>query len=284
MSVELDSNAAQKILDGIKIPPAPFTLQQLQAELQNDEPELMKLANIIAMDVGISAMMLKTVNAPFFGLRSKVNSIMHAANLLGIKNIVNIVAGLELQRTFEENKGDSPPNFWDSPSNVALIAANLARKMSGIEPDVMYMLGLFHNAGHALMCTRFDGYLPFMVQNLNAEESIISQLEDQTYQTNHATLGYFLARSWGIDKDAAEVIRDHHRVRERLREESTDGLQLTMLAVLKIAEHIDKLYWGMDPDHEWDQIEDLVLDFLGLSKPDYNDIQIDMLEKLNWDK
>lgn len=283
--MELDSNATQKIIDGIKIPPAPFTLQQLQRELEKEDPALMDLANIIAQDVGISALLLKTVNSPFFSLRAKVHSIMHAASLLGMKNMVNIVAGLELCRSFEEKDGQSPPNFWESPTHVAMVAADVARKLTDMEPDVMYMLGLFHNSGHALMMQRFPDYDVFLNQHMNSEDGIISQLEDQKYQTNHATLGYFLARSWGIDKDAAEVIRDHHLAPERLNEKGSEvTTQGTMLAVLKVAEHIDKLFWGMDPDHEWEHIEGLVLDYIGISKPDYVDLQIDMLEKLNWDK
>ena len=283
--MELNTEDTAKLLDGIKIPPAPFTLQQLQKEMQKPEPVLMNLANIISQDVGISALMLKTVNSPFFGLRSKVHSIMHATSLLGLKNTINIVAGLELRRQFEENKGDNPPNFWESPTHVAMIAADIACRTPGMEPDVMYMLGLFHNSGHALMMQRFAGYAEFLEQHINSEHASIVEMENQTYNTNHATLSYFLARSWGIDLVVSEVIRDHHATAERLQERHGEVTPVgTMLAILKMAEHIDKLFWGMDPDHEWQLIEDLVLDYLGISKHDYNDLQIDMLEKLNWDK
>ena len=53
-----------------------------------------------------------------------------------------------------------------------------------------------------------------------------------------------------------------------------------MLAILKIAEHVDKSFWGIKPDNEWTKVEDVVLDYLGISKPDFEDLREDMLDKL----
>ncbi len=276
-----DTNETLKLIEGITIPPAPFILKQLHQELQKDEPVLMDIANIISQDVGMSALILRTINSPFFGLRTKVRSIQHAASLLGITYAINIVTGLSLKRTFEESEGANPPNYWDSPTNIAMIAADVARGVSGVEPDEMYMLGLFHNAGHALLSQRFPDYKEFLKKNVNREDIIITEIEDQQYNTDHAVLSYYLARSWKLDSHIVEVIRDHHNTKEQLTE--MDGEACTkgrLLAILKIAEHVDKIFWKMDPDSEWVQIENVVLDYLGMSKPDFDDLQADMLDKL----
>lgn len=277
--MSLDTDETLKILEDIKIPPAPHTLTKLHEELQKDEPLLMDIANIIAQDVGISALVLRTVNSAFFGLKAKAASIQHATSLLGMQNTVNIVAGLALRKAFDETDGANPPNYWDSPMNIAMVCADIARTISGVESDEAYMLGLFHNAGHALMMSYFKDYKEFLDQSLNQEGPVITELEDARYETDHAVLGYFLARSWGVDKPVAELIRDHHAVPDRLSLESASGKE-TLLCVLKMAEHIDKLFWGMDPDYEWLVIGDQVLDFVGLSKPDFEDLKTDMLEKL----
>ncbi len=145
----------------------------------------------------------------------------------------------------------------------------------------MYMLGLFHNAGHALLSQRFPDYKEFLKKNINREDIIITEIEDQQYNTDHAVLSYYLARSWKLDSHIVEVIRDHHNTKEQLTE--MDGEACTkgrLLAILKIAEHVDKIFWKMDPDSEWVQIENVVLDYLGMSKPDFDDLQADMLDKL----
>ncbi|MCG8426784.1 MAG: HDOD domain-containing protein [Chromatiales bacterium] len=277
----LNENGTSKLISGIAIPPAPFILTQLHHELQKEDPVFTDIADTISQDIGMSALVLRTVNSSFFGLRVKVNSIQHAVNLLGIQYTVNIITGLLLRRTFDESEGANPPNYWDSPVNIAMTATNIARTISCGEPDEMYMLGLFHNAGHALLSHHFADYKEFYENSINREDLCITEIENQQYNTDHAVLGYYLARSWGIDRHIAEVIRDHHIAIERLTEK--DGAITpagNMLAILKIAEHVDKSFWGIKPDNEWTKVEDVVLDYLGISKPDFEDLREDMLDKL----
>jgi HD-like signal output (HDOD) protein len=271
-----------QLLSGIRIPPAPFILQRLHEELQKDEPALTDIANIISRDVGISALVLRTVNSPFFGLRAKINSIQHATSLLGIGYTTNIVASLALRQAFEQSGQANPNNFWDSPSNVAMVAADIARLFREVPPDEAYMLGLFHNAGHALLVQRFEDYRGFLDAHINHPDEFITAAEDRRYNTQHATVGYMLARSWGLEPHMARVIRDHHNAPERLAE-SGPGThdEDSILCVLKLAEHVDKLHWGMDPDHEWEKIGEAVLDHLGMSGPDFEELRADMLDKLN---
>ena len=271
----------EKFIDKIKIPPAPFILTQLQQELQKEEPVLQNIAKIIAGDVGISALVLRTINSSFFNLRSKVYSIEHAINLLGIQYAINIVSGLLLRRTIEQSEGANPTNYWDSPANVAMIAANITRSIGYGDPDKMHVIGLFHNAGHALFTYRFTDYSDFLDANINLQESVITALEDRQYNTDHALLGYHLANTWGLDDDISEVIREHHNVQAIISASNQDiNDKGIMLAILKMAEHVDKLFWGMSPDWEWEEIEDTILDYMGMSKPDFDDLTSDMLDKL----
>jgi HD-like signal output (HDOD) protein len=272
----------QGIIDGMKIPPAPVVISQLRAELQKDDPAMLKIADIISQDVGISALVLRTINSSFYGLRTTITSIQHAVSILGMANVTNIVTGLALRRSFEESEGANPPNHWESPVNVALVSADIAKVIPGAKKDEAYMLGLFHNAGHSLMMQRFPDYAEFLTDFINDDKKLINVLEDEKYNTNHATMSYFLAKSWGLSIQMAEIIRDHHNAIEFLSENPHGSSDKgTLLAILKMAEHIDKLFWSLEPDHEWELIQDTVLQYLGISEPDFNDIREDMSEKLS---
>ena len=279
--MNLRSENNDKLPTGIKLPPAPYIVTKLQAELLKEEPLLSDIAGILAQDVAISAMVLKTVNSAYFDLRAKVSSIQQAVSLLGINNISNIVSGLALRQAFETADSANPPHFWDSPANTAMAAAKIAKEIGGASPDEAYLLGLFHNAGHALMMQKFPDYPEFFEQNINHSDALITQLEEQIYNTNHATLGYYLARSWQINPALCSLILDHHNTEERLAE--NDGQvshEGTLLAVLKMAEHIDKLFWSINPDHEWEQIKGTVLAYIGMSEPDFDDLKDDVTERL----
>lgn len=270
-----------ELIEGIRIPPVPEILSRLHGELQKDDPEMAQIATIIAQDVGMAGLVLKTVNAPFFGLQAKVQTIQNAVSILGMNYTVAIVAGLALKHSFEQTEGEKPPRFWDSPSNIAVVAAAISKKLRLCKPDEMYTLGLFHNVGHALMTQKFDDYLPFLEAHLNLDGVIIADAENQQYQCDHGVVGYYLAVSWGLDRVLAQVIRDHHSTADMLHSEGqkvTD--QKNALAVLKLAEHVDKRFWGMTPDAEWQLVGDQVLDYLGLSSVDYEDICDEMQDLL----
>ena len=205
----------------------------------------------------------------------------HAVNLLGIKYTVNIVSGLLLRKTIEESDGKNPSNYWDSPTNVSMVAANITRSIGYGDPDKMYVIGLFHNASHALLTYRFPDYNEFLDDNLNHQELLITELEDRHYNTDHALLGFHLSNTWGLEPDFSEVIKQHHNIQAILSQTSEEVSDKgIMLSILKMAEHVDKLFWGMSPDWEWERIESSILDYMGMSKPDFDDLTSDMMDKL----
>lgn len=260
-----------------RVPPSPHVVTRLLHKLQEQEPDIDSLAGIIAEDVSLAALVLKTVNSPLFGMRSKVSSIKRAANLLGLLNISNIVIALALKKSFEDN-AVCAENFWDSPFNVANIAANVARRVPGVLADEAYLLGLFHNSGQALMLQKFPDYAQLLHRCDKGCAENVCELEERAFGTHHATLGYFLARGWGLPKKMATLIYQHHHADMWLHDEA--GEDALLLAVLKMSEHIDHLHWGADQDPEWEQIGAAVLSMVGMSQPDFDEFAEDMLEKL----
>lgn len=280
MSDILSFERTQKLLGEVKIPSAPAILLELHEIMQKDEPEISEVADAIERDIAISALVLKTVNSSFFGLRSKATSIRQATALLGLINIGNIVAGLALQRAMEESDGEAPPEFWDSPTNVAMVAATLAQRYGGIQPDEAYLLGLFQNAGEVLMMQRFSDYGGFLNEIRAGQQNQVEQ-EEQRYSTNHAVVGYFVSRTWQLPDHIQQLILRHHDATEFLAEEGgTPSLPRTLMAVLKMAEHIDACFWGRRDNAEWARHGEAVLNYLGISSLEFLDVTDDMVDLL----
>ena len=280
-----DNGQVNDILKDVKIPPSPEILTRLNAELQKDDPELATIAAILQKDAGLSALVIRTVNSPLFPLRTRVTSISQAISLLGLGYTINIVMGLVLRQTFDSDDYELT-GFWESPNNIALIMSRLSRSVAGLAADEAYMTGLFHNVGHTLIRQRFPDYHEFYIEHLNHPERCITAFEQQRYNFDHATLGYYLARSWGLPADICQVILNHHNAVEMLEKVADDeaGERIQrLLALLKLAEHIVTLFFWRKEDHEWVRCGDSVLHCLGLSEPDYQDIEADMLELLETD-
>lgn len=266
-----------------RVPPAPHVVTNLFKKLQEPEPDIEQIVDIVSGDKSLEALVLKTVNSPLFGLNAKVTSIQRAANLLGLACLTNIVMALALKHSFEADDG-LPENFWDAPFKIACLAVSLAHRVSGVSADQAYLLGLFHNAGQALMLQKYPAYAELLQRFQHGGEENVCELEERLFGTHHATLGYFLARSWGLPKMLAEMIYQHHHFNQwypQAYEASSDSALL--LAVLKMAEHIEHLHCGAASDPEWQQISAQVLLLVGFSELDFTEIKADLLEKLALD-
>ena len=69
MARELTEEQIHTILQGIKIPPQPQILVDLQMEQVMPDPDISRIAKLISQDVGLAGTILKVVNSPFYGLK-----------------------------------------------------------------------------------------------------------------------------------------------------------------------------------------------------------------------
>ncbi|MCX4194541.1 HDOD domain-containing protein, partial [Methylobacterium organophilum] len=135
-------------------------------------------------------------------------------------------------------------------------------------------LGLFHNCGIPLMLQRFPGYMAVLEEayaSTNAETRVID-IENRVLNTNHAVVGFFVARSWKLPQHLCDVIANHHNALTLFRDGLGDGRVETLLAILKMAEHIcacHQLLGEQPDDHEWAVVAEQVLEHVGLSEYDF---------------
>ncbi len=277
MANQLSQEQVSKILQGIFVPPQPQILVDLQMEQIMPDPDITRIANLIAKDVGLSGTMLKFVNSPFYGLSNKISSIEQAVSLLGINTVVNILNGLAIKGQMSDENIMELTTFWDTANDIALVCATVAKKVGFPNPDEAYTLGLFHNAGIPLMMKRFDGYLSELQHAYASSYERVIDYENEKFNTNHCVVGYYMAKSWNLPTHLCLSIAEHHNTKQIF--ETKDGrnqLQKTLLAILKVAEHICgnyKVLGHQNLDAEWENSSKDILEHLGLSNYDIDDLK-----------
>ncbi|KZY92190.1 histidine kinase, partial [Oleiphilus sp. HI0072] len=260
MSNQLTEAQVKKILQGIHVPPQPQILVDLQMEQIMPAPDIQRIANLIAKDVGLSGTMLKFVNSPFYGLANKITSIEQAVSLLGIHTVINILNGLAIKGEMSDEAIIELTSFWDTANDIAMVCAAVAKKVGYRTPDEAYALGLFHNAGIPLMLSRFDDYITVMEKTYSGQHERVIDLENEKFNTNHCVVGYFTAKSWNLPEHICQVIAEHHNTKQVFAvKDGKNQQQKTLLAVLKLAEHICgnyKVLGLQDSDPEWEDSQD----------------------------
>ncbi|BFM49484.1 HDOD domain-containing protein [Marinomonas sp. THO17] len=277
MPSSVNENQLGRILRGISIPPQPQVMVDLHMEQAMPDPDMDRIANIIAQDVSLSAAVLKLVNSKAFGLEQKIASIQQAVVMLGTHSVTNLVNGLAVKSELSDEAIQSLHSFWDTASDIAAISSSIANQLNFKYKDECYALGLFHNAGIPLMLTRFNNYQQVLHQAYQDPEFNITDTENQAFKTNHSVIGYYLAKSWGLPKSCCTVIAEHHRIEHLFSNRvAGDKLNLSFAAILKMSEHIASTYkhiGGADEDHEWNLIKHHALEHFDLTEYDFDGIR-----------
>lgn len=278
---DLTPENIEKILKGITIPSPPQVVADLQMEMAMPDPDLNEMADMISKDPGLAGGVLKTLNSPFYGNRD-IASISKAVMMLGMNTIANIVNTLYLRDAMSKQDDISDDvykamnRFWDSAADVARSCQLVAQRLRFNDPDMAYMLGLFHNAGIPLLMQRFDDYPEIIAQSYLLDEHRIVDAENNYYQSNHAVVSYYAARSWKLPGILCRVIAEHHSAIDIFTgKDKTNPDEKYLLGILKLGEHLAGLHRTIgnnDSDLEWQQIQENALEYLGLSQFDYDDL------------
>jgi HD-like signal output (HDOD) protein len=284
MHPELSAEQIQQALQGISVPPQPQIMVDLQMEQYMPDPDLEVIARLIAQDPGLSGALLKIVNSPYYGLTNKIASIQRAVNLLGSRSIINLINAQSIKGEMNDETIVTLNRFWDTAQDVAMTCLTLAKRTGSQAVDEAYALGLFHDCGVPLMLKRFPNYMSVLEEAYGnaGPDCRVVDTENNAFNTNHAVVGYYTAKSWRLPEHVTDAIANHHNALAIFSDESSRNSQLkNLLAILKMAEHICSSYrvlGNQTVDHEWNTVGGLVLDYVGLSDYDFDSLKLSIRE------
>jgi eukaryotic-like serine/threonine-protein kinase len=213
-SVPLADRPLQKILRRIKrtqdFPTISKYIIEINQKLAEDsnQSSASELANIILKDYALTNKLLKLVNSAFYGLEGgKVTTVTRAVVVLGYDQVRLATLSLLL---FEHFKGKSGvrdlkdaaiSSFW-----CGLIAREIARMESGIEPEEAFICALLHQLGKLLTIY----HLPQEYREIRYRVTQLGEKEraavKQVLGISYATLGLAVARLWNFPERVLDAM------------------------------------------------------------------------------
>jgi HD-like signal output (HDOD) protein len=200
---------SEESLKKIRLPSCPVILTRLLREMRADEPDFSVVARLISSDVKLAGEMIKTVNSPFYGLQVKVASIQQALNVIGLRNVTQLVTGLLLRDAFTAGATKKMQFYWKSTVRIALINACLARSLIVLDRDEAYTFALFRDCGVLAMMANFERYEPLLA-GADLCGTRATDVEDERHGISHAAIGYYLTRNWFLPEHMCEAVLRHH--------------------------------------------------------------------------
>lgn len=218
------------------LPTLPGIATELLRMVNDPRCSMPQLAAVIERDPALSTKVLKVVNSALYGLRQKIGDLDKALVMLGMREIVNLVSGLLVFRTFSKHRGPSFDRraFWLHSAACAVISRAIATKLGYRFAGEEFVGGLIHDIGKVVL----DQFLheDFMSALETAERRKIPlfQAEEEVLGISHPQIGEWLAMTWGLPDNLVEVIAEHHCV------ELAGGNPL-LVAVVHVANAICKI-------------------------------------------
>ncbi|WP_018413405.1 HDOD domain-containing protein [Methyloversatilis thermotolerans] len=243
----------------VLLPAKPSLLQEMENLMRDPDFEVALLADCISRDPGVLGALFKLCRSPAYSRGRAPTNAEQVLMLIGLNQTVNLVRGISIRQV----AGGVTPQmerFWLRCETIAGLAAQIAGErvaVCNVFPDQAYLAAMFHDSGVALLNSRYPEYWKLM--NLDDESSWVDvSLENEHFRLDHASVGYWVARNWGLPDLIVQAIRYHH---EMLSDDSL-GLRST-IGIIALATHIYLINKGL-PDPAWSLRGGEVMEELGI--------------------
>jgi len=225
------------------LPTLPPVVQKVLASINDPKVGAKQLAEIITSDQAITTRVLKLVNSSFFGLRGEVSNIHHAVTLLGFSTIRQILLGVSICKNFKGlNVLDkfSGESFWMHSIATAILARNLSKIGTKVEPDIAYTVGLIHDIGKLLLLEHHEEDFIKALLKAKGDNRPLYETEKEVFEVDHSDVGNWLLKKWGLPRDARRAVKNHHvAVIDKISPVSEDALTAVIFFSNNIARKFD---------------------------------------------
>jgi len=171
------------------------------------------LKEIIEIDPPLTAKLLRLANSAFYSPRNEIHEIQQAIIWVGYDAIKELALSQKVCGIFQNDTplGDySRISLWRHSVEVALLSKMISRREFGDRGDSVYAAGLLHDIGIIIEDQFLHDRFKEILDKASREEKNVPESEHESFGFNHTVVGKSLVDNWGIPKELAAAIGNHH--------------------------------------------------------------------------
>lgn len=197
------------------IPPFPKVAMQVMKMLGDPKVQPKDLAEVIRYDAAITANLLKTCNAAYFGLPRKVSSLDEALVLLGQDALKDIIIASSSARFYKGEAGGAgyqleQGELWKHSVATAIMAKSIAPHFKGIDPGTAFTTGLLHDIGKRFLSSFVASDFQKIMDRTYIDGLSFMAAEHEILGIDHAELGSMIMQKWEFSEEMIQAVRFHH--------------------------------------------------------------------------
>ncbi|PIQ98826.1 MAG: HD family phosphohydrolase [Nitrospinae bacterium CG11_big_fil_rev_8_21_14_0_20_45_15] len=191
---------------------APVVYLKLKEAIKDPDSTFDDFSLILSSDAAICARLLKIVNSAFYGFSSKIETVTHALNILGVLQIQDLALAISVMEKFD----GIPPelvnmdSFWRHSIACGVISRKIALDFDLKNSERCYVAGLLHDIGSLIIFKKNAETELEILKDCEANGTNLFKEETKRFGYDHADVGGALLESWGLSYSLIRVALCHH--------------------------------------------------------------------------
>lgn len=186
----------------------PEIVLQVNEILDQPEPKIAALEEIIIHDPGLTASILKLVNSSYYSFPGKIDTLSKAIVIIGLRELKSLVIGSSVTSQF---KGIEPHLvdmnvFWYHSVTRGVLAKKLARACKRNNTERFFIAGLLSSIGKLVLFSQYPQQSAEIVQMGVLGDAESAQAERQRFGFDYAELSAELLKEWKLPAEICEMI------------------------------------------------------------------------------
>lgn len=262
------------------MPALPVTVTKVAEIANNPATSPVDLNKVISLDPVLMARVLKLINSAYYGVNTKVNSLVRAIIMLGINTVKNLALSSAVIDTFGKKtqfRALDPQAFWRH-SLGAGVTSKLIAKKRGVESSRLeeyFIAGLLHGIGKIpLNNVLGDEYVEAM-SLADRQHVPLYAAERRVFGFDHTFVGARIGEAWKLGNAIQDTIKYQIRPSE-YEGQYADIVNTTHVAIyfVTVAEI------GFSGDRYPERASEYALNALGIDETYLDDIEDEVEDEI----
>lgn len=193
------------------LPTLPETYRELQGVAANPNYSADDVARVIAKDVSLSTKILQVANSSFFRVAKPIAEIEQAVVHLGL----NIISSLVLTDGFFKPRAyrGAAAQRIERLYRHSLLTGRLTERICSrsAEARSAFLSGVLHDVGALMLYTHNPEQADLREKRSALEGRPLSRIEHRELGFDHAALGAYMLRIWGLPSIVTDAVARHHQ-------------------------------------------------------------------------
>ena len=214
MAKSLNERIIQYIAE---MPSLPITIGKVLEVCNNPYVNPVELNQIISLDPVLTGKLLKLANSVYYGLNTKVSSIIKAITMLGLNTVKNLALSTAVLGTLPKNKlikGINMEDFWHHSLCVGVTSKLMAARQ-GVEKKYIeehFTAGLLHDIGKIPINACLPSEYKEIIEISERDQKPMYMVENEKLNLNHNITGKIITDAWKLDSSITDTIFFHHDI------------------------------------------------------------------------